>query len=117
MATRVCPQCTGKVPFTVALALSDGMECPQCHTRLTVAWGSRFVSSFAGLFAGWLVYRLTSGGPEILDQVLPVLYAFLSFGVVSAAVLAAAADLQIALAPPPVAAAPEASHGHGGAHH
>ena len=116
MAARVCPQCTGKVPLTLALALSDGMECPHCHTRLTVAWGSRFVSSFAGLFAGWIVYRLTSGGPSILDQVLPELYAIIAFGIVSALTLAFAADLQIALAPPPVAAGPAAS-GHGGGHH
>jgi hypothetical protein len=117
LAARVCPQCSGKVPLTLALAFSDGVECPQCHTRLTVAWGSRMVSSFTGLFAGALVFDLTSGGPGILDQVLPVLYAFLSFGVVSALTLAFAADLQLAPVAPAVAAAPDASHGHAGGHH
>lgn len=101
------------------LALSNGMECPNCHTRLEAASGGRIVGSFAGLAAGWVVWRLTSGLGGPLGDVLPVLYAVLAFGIVSATVLAFSGGLEPAPAAPVVDAAAASSHGtnHGGGHH
>jgi len=101
------------------LAFSDGFECPHCHTRLDVASGGRSLAAWAGLAAGWLVWRLTrnSGGP--LGDVLPELYAILAFGIVSPIVLAFSAGLELAPAAPVVDMAAASSHGasHGGEHH
>ena len=116
MAACVCPQCMGKVPATLAMALSDGMECPHCHSQLEVATGSRMVAIWTGLAAGWVVWHFTTNGPSILDQVLPELYSILVFGFVSALVLMFTADLRLAPAAP-VAAAPAAGHAPHAGHH
>lgn len=101
------------------LPLSNGMECPHCHTRLQVTDGSRTIAVWVGLAAGWLVWRLTrdSGGP--LGEVLPELYAILAFGIVSPIVLAFSAALEPAPAAVVVEAAPASGHGasHSGDHH
>jgi hypothetical protein len=101
------------------LALSDGMECPHCHTRLEAASGGRILAAFAGLAAGWLVWRLTRDSSGPLGDVLPELYAVLAFGIVSPIVLAFSAGLEPAPAAPVVDAAAASSHGasHGGGHH
>jgi hypothetical protein len=115
LANRACPKCGNTVPAGEVLAFSNGMDCPHCHTRLESASGGRILSSFVGLAAGWLVWRLTSnlGGP--LGDVLPVLYAVLAFGTVSAIVLAFSGGLEPAPAAPVVDAAAASSHG--GSHH
>ena len=118
MANRACPHCGKIVSAGLELAYSDGMDCPHCHTRIQVVGGSRVIAVWAGLAAGWLVWRLTrdSGGP--LGDVLPELYAILAFGIVSPIVLAFSAALELAPAAPAVDAT-AAGHGasHGGAHH
>ena len=115
MANRACPHCGKTVPAGEVLALSDGMECPHCHTRLQVATGGRILAVWVGLAAGWLVWRLTrdSGGP--LGDVLPELYALLAFGIVTPIVLAFSAALELAPAAPAADATPASSHGSG--HH
>lgn len=118
LANRICPHCGKEVPAGEVLALSDGMECPHCHTRIEVISGSRTIAVWAGLAAGWLVWRMTrnSGGP--LGEVLPELYAILAFGIVSPIVLAFSAALELAPAAPALdatAAGHDASHG--GGHH
>jgi hypothetical protein len=76
----------------------------------------------AGLAAGAVAWQLSSGSAGDLGAVLPTLYAFLAFGIVSPLVLMFTANLRNAPAiPAPLAAhAPEpAGHdaaGHG-AHH
>ena len=101
------------------LSLSDGMECSHCHVRLQVSTGGRIIAMWAGLAAGWLVWWLArdAGGP--VGAVLPELYAVLTFGIVSPIVLAFAATLETAPAPPVAVAADASSHGagHGGGHH
>ena len=118
LANRACPHCGKTVPAGEVLALSDGMECPHCHTRIEVVSGSRTIAAWVGLAAGWLVWRLTRdvGGP--LGDVLPELYAILAFGVVSPIVLAFSSALELAPAAP-TADATAASHGasHDGGHH
>jgi hypothetical protein len=107
----------GKVPARCAVSLSNGLDCPHCHARLEVADGSRMLATALGLAVAWLVWHFTSGGPGILDLVLPELYAIIAFGVASALALMFFADLRLAPLVPVIDAAPAASHGHGGAHH
>lgn len=120
MAVRKCPQCLAMIPAGDALAYSNSMECPGCKSRLEVADGSRHIATLAGLLAGLLVWRLTAGGESLLEQVLPVVYAILAFGIVAPLTLAFSADLRLRPeAPPdePVAASHGGAHGHGGGHH
>ena len=122
MASRVCPKCNAHVSAGAVAAFSDGIECPNCHTRLEVNPAGRMLASWAGLAAGYLAWRITRGGPGPLGGSLPLLYSLLAFGVVSALATMLAGDLRIAPELPPVEAAPAASHGHdahghGGGHH
>jgi DNA-directed RNA polymerase subunit RPC12/RpoP len=115
LANRICPQCGQKVPAGRVLALSDGMECPHCHAGLQVATGSRILAIWVGLAAGWLVWRLTRDSAGVLGAVLPELYAFLAFGIITPIVLAFSAALRPVPAMPALEATPATSHG--GAHH
>jgi hypothetical protein len=107
----------GKVPPRFAVVLSNGLDCPHCNARLEVSDGSRMFATALGLAVAWLVWHFTSGGPGILDLVLPELYAIIAYGLASALTLMFIADLRLAPAAPAIDAAPAASHGHGGAHH
>ena len=118
MAVRMCPHCKTEIPAPEAAARSNDIECPQCGTRLEVAPGSRMISTLAGLAAGALVWQLSIGSTSDLGGVLPTLYAFLAFGIVSPLVLMFTANLRNA----PAVAAPEPAHapspaGHGSASH
>lgn len=118
MAVRVCPHCKTEIPAPEVAARSDNVECPKCGARLEVASGPRTISSLCGLAAGALAWRLSIGSAGDLGGVLPTLYAFLAFGIVSALALMFTANLQNA----PAVAVPEPAHapgpaGHGGGHH
>jgi hypothetical protein len=105
------------------MALSDGMECPHCQTRLEVAAGSRMIATTAGLIAGAIVWWATRSMPNILGFALPVLLSFVALGIVAPLVLTFTAVLHTAPAAPvfePVAAhggQAQAVHGHAGGHH
>ena len=95
------------------------MVCPKCGARLEVALGSRTIGTLAGLIAGAIVWRLSAGSATDLGGVLPTLYAFLAFGIVSALVVMFTANLSNAPAPPAPAPAHDAApagHGSGGHH-
>ena len=115
MASRVCPKCNTRVPAASLAAFSNGIDCPGCHTLLEVSPAARMLAAWAGLAAGYVAWRLTRGGPGALGASLPLLYALLAFGIVSALGTILVGDLRIASEPPPVAA--PAAHGHGGGHH
>ena len=123
MAVRMCPHCGNTVPATRVIALSDGMECPHCQTRLEVTDGSRMIATVVGLGAAWIVWRATRDSTNILGFALPVLLSFLAFGVVSPLVLMFTASLRTAPAAPvfePVAAHgghAQSVHDHAGGHH
>ena len=95
------------------MALSDGMECPHCHTRLEVAGGSRMIATTVGLILAWLVYWVTRESTNILGFALPVLLSFLAFGIVSPLVLMFTANLRNA----PLIPVGEQAHDHGAASH
>ncbi len=116
MASRACPKCNTQVPGVALAAFSNGIECPGCHTLLEVSPVARMLAAWLGLAAGYLAWRLTRGEPGLLGAALPLLYALLAFGIVSALGTILAGDLRIAPEPPP-AAAPASAHGHGGGHH
>ena len=123
MAVRVCPHCKTEISAPEAAARSNDIVCPKCGTRLEVAPGSRTISSLAGLAAGAIVWRLSTGSTSDLGEVLPTLYAFVAFGIVSLLVLMFTANLRNAPAAPvpePAHALSPAGHGagdHGGGHH
>lgn len=123
MAVRMCPHCKTEIPAPEAAARSNDIECPKCGTRLEVAPGSRTISTLGGLVAAAIAWRLSIGSPSDLGGVLPTLYAFLAFGIVSPMVLMFTANLRNAPAvpaPEPAHAPSPAGHGtggHGGGHH
>ena len=127
MAARVCPHCKTEIPAPEIAAHSDNVECPKCGTRLEVGSGARTISSLFGLAAAAVAWRLASG-PNVdvggdLSGVLPTLYAFLAFGIVSPLALMFTANLRNAPAAPVAEAvhdsspAAQTSSGHGGGHH
>ena len=121
MAVRICPHCKAEIPAAYALAYSNNIECPRCKTRLEVSPGSRTISSFCGLLAAAIVWKISSGSDGDLGAVLPTLYAFLAYGVVSALVLMFTANLSNAPALPAAVPVHETgghgAGGHGGGHH
>lgn len=121
MAVRICPHCKTEVSAANAAAYSNGIECPKCKARLEVAPGSRTISSLCGLAAGAIVWHLSSGASGDLGAVLPTLYAFLAFGVLSALVVMFTGNLSNAPelpAPEPVqSAGGHGAAGQGGGHH
>ena len=121
MAIRICPHCRSEITAANVAAYSNGIECPQCKTRLEVAAGSRTISSLCGLAAAAIAWSLSSGSDGDLGPVLPTLYAFLAFGIVSPLVLMLTANLSNAPAVPTYEPAHAASGhdatAHGGGHH
>ena len=123
MAVRICPHCKTCISGPESAARSNDIECPKCETRLEVAPGSRTISTLCGLAAGAIAWRLSAGSTSDLGGVLPTLYAFLAFGVVSPLVLMYTANLRNApavLAPEPAHALAPTAHGaggHGADHH
>jgi hypothetical protein len=116
VAARLCPHCKSEMTAASVVAFTNGADCPQCGTRLEVGSGSREISTVVGLAAGAIAWRLASGSPTDLGGVLPTLYAFLAFGIVSALTLMLTANLRNAPALP----VPEPAHatgGHGGGGH
>jgi hypothetical protein len=121
VAVCICPHCKTEISAADAAAYSNDIECRKCKTRLEVAAGSRTISSFCGLVAAAIAWKLSSGAGGDLGAVLPTLYAFLAFGVVSALVVMLTANLSNAPAlPTPGPVHETGSHGvggHGAGHH
>lgn len=111
MAVRICPHCGTEIHASIVAAYSFGVECPKCGTRLEVSAGTRELSSVCGLAAGAIAWKLSINLGGDLGGVLPTLYAFLAFGIVSALVLMLTGNLQNAPAIP----VPEPAHDHGAA--
>jgi hypothetical protein len=113
VAVRICPHCKSEITASNVAAYSFGFECPKCGTRLEVAPGSREIASVCGLVAAAIAWRLTINSGGDLGGVLPTLYAFLAFGIVSPLVLMFTANLRNA----PSIAVPEPAHDHGTSGH
>jgi hypothetical protein len=118
LASRVCPHCGTEISAIAAAAKSNSIECPKCGARLEVGDGARTISSSAGFAVGAVVYWMTtSPGGRLLPAVLPTVYAFIAFGVVSALVVMATATLRNAPALPVALPSHDDAHGHGAPAH
>ena len=119
----MCPHCKTEIPAPEAAALSNGIECPKCGKRLEITPATRTISSVCGLVAAAIAWHLAGGLGGDLGGVLPMVYAFLAFGLVSALIVMLAGNLQNApAAPAPAPAHAPSSGGHGsggsgGGHH
>jgi hypothetical protein len=118
MAAR-CPQCMSKVPASLVVSSSYGMECPNCHARVQVTDGGRYVAALAGMAMAFVVYRFARISGGLLGWALPIVYAIVAFGVVAPLILMLVADVRLAPPEPePIApGAATAAAGHGGGHH
>jgi hypothetical protein len=112
VAARMCPHCKAGITAADVVAYTNGVDCPKCGMRLEVASGSRTIATLCGLAAVAIAWRLASGSTDDLGGVLPTLYAFLAFGIVSPLVLMLTANLRNAPAPDPVHTG--GGHGSGG---
>ncbi len=113
MVVRTCPHCKTEISAPEVAAYSNNVECPKCSTRLEIAPGTRTISSLCGLAAAAIAWRASIGSNGDLGGVLPTLYAFLAFGIVSPLALMFSANLRNAPAIP----APEPAHDSGSAGH
>jgi hypothetical protein len=125
VAARMCPHCKAEISAANVVAYTNGVDCPKCGMRLEVASGARTIATLCGLAVAAIAWRLASGSPGDLGGVLPTLYAFLAFGIVSPLVLMLTANLRnvpALPAPEPIhAGSGQGSSGHDagghGAHH
>jgi hypothetical protein len=115
MMARKCPQCTTTIPAGHALAYSNALECPGCKKSLTVADGSRYLATLAGLLAAVLVWRLWGNTDGLLGWVKPVLVGLFAYSIVAPLALAFLADLRMKPGEPVYEAA-HSSGGPGGHH-
>ena len=84
MGNHSCPLCFAKVPRTLILAKSLGVDCPACHAELEVSRGSRVLASFVGVLAGFVAARLSMHASGTLQWTLPTVAAFVTYGICSA---------------------------------
>ena len=124
MAVRVCPHCKTELSAPEVAAHSNDAVCPKCGARLEVTPGARTIASICGLAVAAIVWHLSSGSSTDLGGVLPTVYAFLAFGVVSPLVLMFVANLRNAPAVPvaepahgPSSTGHSGAGAHGGGHH
>jgi hypothetical protein len=98
-----------------AVAFSDDFVCAGCGQHLEVTEASRVLASAAGIAAGYFALSAAPPVYSTLGWALPILYALLAYGCVSALVLMTTADLR--LIPPPSPEASAASPASHGVHH
>jgi hypothetical protein len=88
------------------VAFTDGIECAGCQKKLEVSAGSRYLSVCIGIgaaLAAWAASRpgglggITLAGTQSgeLAFVLPIVYTFLAFSIVTPVVLMLIADLRL----------------------
>ena len=95
---RACPICMAIVPAGKVVSHSNDLVCDGCGKALEISAGSRdiavYVGFLAAMFSWWLGAHSAQSG-SVLGWALPVLYAVLTFGAVTPAVLMLFADLRI----------------------
>ncbi|MGB8543004.1 MAG: hypothetical protein WCD49_15345 [Candidatus Acidiferrales bacterium] len=99
MSARQCPNCMAFVPAGQIVAYSYDLVCPNCQHPLEIAAVSQYLSAFAGLVAGAIVWWLAnvhySKESGALSWVLPMLYGYLAFSIVAPLTLIFTADLKL----------------------
>lgn len=95
MGNHACPLCFAKVPRTLILTKSLELACPACHAELEVSRGSRVLDSFGGILGGFVAAHLGGHASGTAQWTLPIVAAFLTFGICSALVLLVFSDLVV----------------------
>ena len=115
MAIRKCPACLTTAPMGASVAFTDDFVCAGCGQHLEVTEASRVLASTAGIAAGYFALSAAPPVYSTLGWAVPILYALLGYGCVSALLLMTTADLRLIPAPP-VQAVSEPPVAHGGYH-
>jgi hypothetical protein len=117
MAVRKCPYCLAVVPATQVVAHSNDLTCPGCGRPLEVSPVSTHISVVAGLAGAAIVWHFSAGSEGMLGWVLPIVYSFFAFSIISPLILMLAADLRLkSVEPFPTATAPSAVTSEGSHH-
>ena len=117
MAVRKCPYCLTVVPAMQVVAHSNDLTCPGCGRLLEVSPVSTYISVVAGLAGAAIVWHFAAGSDGMLGWVLPIVYSFFAFSIISPLTQMLAADLRLKSGEPlPAAMAPSAATSEG-AHH
>jgi hypothetical protein len=95
MGNHACPLCFARVPRTLILAKSLGVDCPACHAELEVSRGSRVLASFVGVLAGFVAVHLSRHASGTAQWTLPIVAAFVTYGICSALVLLVFSELVV----------------------
>lgn len=95
MWNRACPLCFAKVPRSLVLTRGHELACPSCRAPLELSRASRVLGAACGLAASYWAFRGVLAGGIGEKWVLPLVAAFLAYGVASAAVLFFLSDLVV----------------------
>jgi hypothetical protein len=95
MWKRKCPLCFVRIPWTVALAHSDDIDCPACHATLELSRFTRLFGAFGGIAGAYIVFHLVRRILHGLYWTAPMVAAILAFGTVSALFVLIAGDLVV----------------------
>ena len=98
----------------VVAAHSNDFVCAGCSQHLEVVEASRVLASTVGIAAGYFALSAAPPVHSTLGWAVPVLFALLAYGCVSAIVLMATADLRLIPPPAQPTSAEPAAHA---AHH
>jgi hypothetical protein len=115
MAIRKCPACLTTASMGVVAAQSNDFVCAGCGQHLEVSEASRVLAATAGIAGGYFALGAAPSLHSTLGWAVPVLFALLAYGCISALVLMATADLR--LIPGPLRQAAPAAPGPTGSHH
>ncbi len=115
MAIRKCPACLTTAPMGAVVAFTNNFVCAGCGQHLAVSEASRVLAAALGIVAGYIAMSTAPPAYSMLGWAVPVLFALLAYGCVSALILMATADLRLIPAPTPTPVA-EASATHHGPH-
>lgn len=107
MAARMCPECLHTIPAGKVLAYSNDLVCAECKKPLEISALSRNIAAFTGLIAAvvvwWFASKRYAHDSWALAWILPIVFSYFAFSIVTPLVLALIADLEIgADAPAPV---------------
>ena len=99
MGARMCPECLHTVPAGKVLTYSNDLVCSECGKPLEISALSRNIAAFAGLIAAvivwWFASKRYAGDPWALAWILPIVFSYFAFSIVTPIVLALIADLEM----------------------
>jgi hypothetical protein len=98
VAARQCPNCLAMVPAGQIAAHSYDLVCPGCQRPLEISDFSRNLAVLIALAAAMLVWvaasKRFSSDTSALGWIMPILYSYLTLGIVAPLLLILLADLR-----------------------